>query len=204
MAWTLEGLKTSLGSIFDAGTQPLDMSTLNQFNYNALMNEYNSLGEQLTKGMSLGQDVTSINNQMNNISTQLTNLESLAAMQGTTVDKMTPIQAMQAQQMLEANTGITGFVNNNFGSWGNVMNGIGQLGNLFMNWKSLGLAEDQLALQQDAFNFNKAVTQTNLANQAKLTNARNKDILQSRAHTETGNKNAYDDEIKRREVKGEI
>lgn len=204
MAWTLEGLKTSLGSIFDANTQPLDMSTLNQFNYNALMNEYNSLGEQLTKGMSLGQDVTSINNQMNNISTQLTNLESLAAMQGTTVDKMTPIQAMQAQQMLEANTGITGFVNNNFGGWGNVMNGIGQLGNLFMNWRSLGLAEDQLALQQDAFNFNKAVTQTNLANQAKLTNARNKDILQSRAHTETGNKNAYDDEIKRREVKGEI
>lgn len=204
MAWTLEGLKTSLGSIFDSDTQPLDMSTLNQFNYNALMNEYNSLGEQLTKGMSLGQDVTSINNQMNNISTQLTNLESLAAMQGTTVGKMTPIQAMQAQQMLEANTGITGFVNSNFGGWGNVMNGIGQLGNLFMNWRSLGLAEDQLALQQDAFNFNKAVTQTNLANQAKLTNARNKDILQSRAHTETGNKHAYDDEIKRREVKGEI
>lgn len=204
MAWTLEGLKTSLGSIFDTDTQPLDMSTINQFNYNALMNEYNSLGDQLTKGMSLGQDVTGINNQMNNISTQLTNLENLAAMQGTTVDKMTPIQAMQAQQMLEANTGITGFVNNNFGGWGNVMNGIGQLGNLFMNWRSLGLAEDQLALQQDAFNFNKAVTQTNLANQAKLTNARTKDILQSRAHTETGNKNAYDAEIKRREVKGEI
>lgn len=204
MAWTLEGLKTSLGNIFDTDTQLLDTRTLNQFNYNALMNEYNSLGDQLTKGMSLGQDVTGINNQMNNISTQLTNLENLAAMQGTTVDKMTPIQAMQAQQMLEANTGITGFVNNNFGGWGNVMNGIGQLGNLFMNWRSLGLAEDQLALQQDAFNFNKAVTQTNLANQAKLTNARNKDILQSRAHTETGNKHAYDDEIKRREVKGEI
>ena len=204
MAWTLEGLKTSLGNIFDTDTQLLDTSTLNQFNYNALMNEYNSLGDQLTKGMSLGQDVTGINNQMNNISTQLTNLENLAAMQGTTVDKMTPIQAMQAQQMLEANTGITGFVNNNFGGWGNVMNGIGQLGNLFMNWRSLGLAEDQLALQQDAFNFNKAVTQTNLANQAKLTNARTKDILQSRAHTETGNKNAYDAEIKRREVKGEI
>ena len=204
MAWTLEGLKTSLGSIFDTDTQLLDTNTLNQFNYNALMNEYNSLGDQLTKGMSLGQDVTGINNQMNNISTQLTNLENLAAMQGTTVDKMTPIQAMQAQQMLEANTGITGFVNNNFGGWGNVMNGIGQLGNLFMNWRSLGLAEDQLALQQDAFNFNKAVTQTNLANQAKLTNARTKDILQSRAHTETGNKNAYDAEIKRREVKGEI
>lgn len=204
MAWTLEGLKTSLGSIFDGDTQPLDMSTLNQFNYNALMNEYNSLGNQLTKGMSLGQDVTSINNQMNNISTQLANLENLAAMQGTTVDKMTPIQAMQAQQMLEANTGITGFVNNNFGGWGNVMNGIGQLGNLFMNWRALGLAEDQLDLQQNAFNFNKAMTTKNLANQVKSYNTALTDRMQARAHTETGNKNAYNKQIEERKLDGKI
>lgn len=204
MAGILDGLASIVGGWFDNSVQPIDTSTLNQFNYNNLLNEYNSLGTQLTDGMARGLDVTNINNQMNNISTQLTNLEQLAALQNIDPSKMSPLQAMQAQKMLDANTGITGFVNNNFGGWGNVMNGIGQLGNLFMNWRSLGLAEDQLALQQDAFNFNKALTTKNLANQVKSYNTALTDRMQARAKTETGNKSAYDKQIEERKLDAKI
>lgn len=190
--------------LFDNSVQPIDTSTLNQFNYNHLLNEYNSLGTQLTDGMARGIDVTGINNQMNNISTQLTNLEQLAALQNTDPSKMSPIQAMQAQKILDANTGLTGWVNNNFGNWGNALNGIGQLGNLFMNWRALGLAEDQLDLQQNAFNFNKAMTTKNLANQVKSYNTALTDRMQARAKTETGNKSAYDDQIEERKLSDKI
>ena len=202
MAWTLEGLKTSLGSIFDDDTQPLDTSTFNQFNWNYLNNQKTQLTNQLANPRFI--PTADLQNQLNNVTTQMSNLEQLAALQGTDPSKMTPIQAMQAQQMLEANTGITSFVNNNFGGWGNVMNGIGQLGNLFMNWRSLGLAEDQLALQQDAFNFNKALTTKNLANQVKSYNTSLEDKMQARAHTETGNKNAYDKQIEERKLDDKI
>lgn len=204
MAGILDGFTSTVGGWFDNSVQPIDTSTFNRFNYNNLLNEYNSLGAQLTDGMARGLDVTDINNQMNNISTQLTNLEQLAALQNVDPSKMTPIQAMQAQRMLEANTGFTGWANNTFGGMGNFVNTLGQLGNLYMNVRALGIAEDQLDSQTNAFNFDKAMTSTNLANQAKLTNARTKDILQARAHTEKGDKNAYNDEIKRREVKGEV
>lgn len=202
MAGILDGLSSAVSGLFDNSVQPIDTNALNQFNWNYLNNQKTQLANQLANPRFI--PTAELQNQLNDVTTQLSNLEQLAALQNMDPAEMTPLQAMQAQQMLDANTGITGFVNNNFGGWGNVMNSIGQLGNLFMNWKSLGLAEDQLALQQDAFNFNKAVTNTNLANQAKLTNARTKDILQARAHTEKGDKNAYNDEIKRREVKGEI
>lgn len=202
MAGILDGFSSAVSGLFDNSVQPIDTNALNQFNWNYLNNQKTQLTNQLANPRFI--PTAELQNQLSDVTTQLSNLEQLAALQNMDPAEMTPLQAMQAQQMLEANTGITGFVNNNFGGWGNVMNGIGQLGNLFMNWKSLGLAEDQLALQQDAFNFNKAVTNTNLANQAKLTNARTKDILQARAHTEKGDKNAYNDEIKRREVKGEI
>lgn len=204
MAGILDGFTSTVGGWFDNSTQPIDTSTFNRFNYNNLLNEYNSLGAQLSDGMARGLDVTDINNQMDNISTQLTNLEQLATLQNMDPSKMTPLQAMQAQQMLDANTGFTGWANNTFGGMGNFVNTLGQLGKLYMNARALGIAEDQLDLQTNAFNFDKAVTSTNLANQAKLTNARTKDILQARAHAEKGDRNAYNDEIKRREVKSEI
>lgn len=204
MAGILDGLTSTVNGWFDNSVQPIDTSTFNRFNYNNLLNEYNSLGAQLTDGMARGIDVTDINNQMNNISTQLTNLEQLAALQNVAPSKMTPIQAMQAQQMLDANTGLTGWVNNNFGNWGNALNGIGQLGNLFMNWRALGLAEDQLDLQQNAFNFNKAMTTKNLANQVKSYNTALTDRMQARAKTETGNKSAYDKQIEERKLDDKI
>lgn len=204
MAGILDGLTSTVNGWFDNSVQPIDTSTFNRFNYNNLLNEYNSLGAQLTDGMARGIDVTDINNQMNNISTQLTNLEQLAALQNVDPSKMTPIQAMQAQQMLDANTGLTGWVNNNFGNWGNALNGIGQLGNLFMNWRALGLAEDQLDLQQNAFNFNKAMTTKNLANQVKSYNTALTDRMQARAKTETGNKSAYDKQIEERKLDDKI
>lgn len=204
MAGFWDGLTSKVSGLFDNSVQPIDTSTLNQFNYSHLLNEYNSLGTQLTDGMARGIDVTGINNQMNNISTQLTNLEQLAALQNTDPSKMTPLQAMQAQKMLDANTGLTGWVNNNFGNWGNALNGIGQLGNLFMNWRALGLAEDQLDLQQNAFNFNKAMTTKNLANQVKSYNTALTDRMQARAKTETGNKSAYDAQIEERKLDDKI
>lgn len=204
MAGILDSITPTVGGWFDNSVQPIDMSTFNRFNYNNLLNEYNSLGAQLTDGMARGIDVTDINNQMNNISTQLTNLEQLAALQNVDPSKMTPIQAMQAQQMLDANTGLTGWVNNNFGNWGNALNGIGQLGNLFMNWRALGLAEDQLDLQQNAFNFNKAMTTKNLANQVKSYNTALTDRMQARAKTETGNKSAYDKQIEERKLSDKL
>lgn len=204
MAGFWDGLTSKISGLFDNSVQPIDTSTLNQFNYSHLLNEYNSLGTQLTDGMARGIDVTGINNQMNNISTQLTNLEQLAALQNTDPSKMTPLQAMQAQKMLDANTGLTGWINNNFGNWGNALNGIGQLGNLFMNWRALGLAEDQLDLQQNAFNFNKAMTTKNLANQVKSYNTALTDRMQARAKTETGNKSAYDAQIEERKLDDKI
>lgn len=204
MAGFWNDLTSTVGGWFDNSAQPIDMSTFNRFNYNNLLNEYNSLGAQLTDGMARGLDVTDINNQMNNISSQLTNLEQLAALQNIDPSKMSPIQAMQAQKMLDANTGLTGWVNNNFGNWGNALNGIGQLGNLFMNWRALGLAEDQLDLQQNAFNFNKAMTTKNLANQVKSYNTALTDRMQARAKTETGNKSAYDKQIEERKLDDKI
>lgn len=204
MAEFWDGFTSKVSGLFDNSVQPIDTSTLNQFNYNHLLNEYNSLGTQLTDGMARGLDVTGINNQMNNISTQLTNLEQLAALQNTDPSKMSPLQAMQTQKMLEANTGFTGWANNNFGGVPNFMNTLGQLGNLYMNWRALGVAEDQLALQQDAFNFNKAFTTKNLANQVKSYNTALTDRMQARAKTETGNKSAYDAQIEERKLDDKI
>lgn len=204
MAGVFDNITSYVSGLFDNSVQPIDTSTLNQFNYNYLLNEYNSLGTQLTNGMAKGIDVTDINNQMDNISTQLTNLEQLAALQNTDPSKMTSLQAMQAQKMIEANTGFTGWANNNFGGVPNFMNTLGQLGNLYMNWRALGVAEDQLALQNNAFNFNKAVTTRNLSNAVKAYNTSRADILQARAKTVTGNKNAYNKQIEEGKLSDKI
>lgn len=189
---------------FNGSSNVLDMSAINQFNYNNLLNEYNSLGAQLTDGMARGLDVTDINNQMDYISSQLTNLEQLAALQNMDPSKMSPLQAMQAQKMIDANTGITGFMNNNFGGWKNTLNAIGQLGNLYMGAKALGLAEDQLDLQNKSVNFNIAKTTSDFANQVKSYNTALQDRMQARAYTETGNKNAYDKQIEERKLDDKI
>ena len=80
MAWTLEGLKTSLGSIFDDDTQPLDTSTFNQFNWNYLNNQKTQLTNQLANPRFI--PTADLQNQLNNVTTQMSNLEQLAALQG--------------------------------------------------------------------------------------------------------------------------
>lgn len=199
-----ESVRDFFTNPFNGSSNVLDTSALNQFNYNNLLNEYNSLGAQLTDGMARGLDVTDINNQMNNISSQLTNLEALAALQNMDPSKMSPLQAMQAQKMVDANTGFTGWANNTFGGVPNFMNALGQLGNLYMGVRALGVAEDQLALQENAFNFNKAYSTSNFANQVKSYNTALQDRMQARAYTETGNKNAYDKQIEERKLDDKI
>ena len=199
-----ESVRDFFTNPFNGSSNVIDMSTLNQFSYNNLLNEYNSLGAQLTDGMARGLDVTDINNQMNNISTQLTNLEALAALQNVDPSKMSPLQAMQAQKMVDANTGFTGWANNTFGGVPNFMNTLGQLGKLYMGVRALGVAEDQLNLQKDSFNFNKAYSTSNFANQVKSYNTALQDRMQARAYTETGNKNAYDKQIEERKLDDKI
>lgn len=161
------------------------------YNYNSLMNQYNNLGSQLTDLTARGLDTSNVMSQMDNVSNNLTNLETLGNFLGVDPSTMSPAQAMMAQQALDANSGLTGFVNNNFGGWGNVVNGLGELANLFSGIQSFNLAKDQLALQKDAFNYNKALTTRNLNDQAKQVNDRRWDILRTRGLAESGNANAY-------------
>lgn len=161
------------------------------YNYNSLMNQYNNLGGQLTDLTARGLDTSNVMSQMDNVSNNLTNLETLGNFLGVDPSTMSPAQAMMAQQALDANSGLTGFVNNNFGGWGNVVNGIGELANLFSGIQSFNLAKDQLALQKDAFNYNRALTTRNLNDQAKQVNDRRWDILRTRGLSESGNANAY-------------
>lgn len=161
------------------------------YNYNSLMNQYNNLGGQLTDLTARGLDTSNVMSQMDNVSNNLTNLETLGNFLGVDPSTMSPAQAMMAQQALDANSGLTGFVNNNFGGWGNVVNGLGELANLFSGIQSFNLAKDQLALQKDAFNYNKALTTRNLNDQAKQVNDRRWDILRTRGLSESGNANAY-------------
>ena len=161
------------------------------YNYNSLMNQYNDLGGQLTNLTAKGLDTSNVMSQMDNVSNNLTNLETLGNFLGVDPSTMSPAQAMMAQQALDANSGLTGFVNNNFGGWGNVVNGLGELANLFSGIQSFNLAKDQLALQKDAFNYNRALTTRNLNDQAKQVNDRRWDILRTRGLAESGNANAY-------------
>ena len=170
------------------------------YNYNSLMNQYNNLGGQLTDLTARGLDTSNVMSQMDNVSNNLTNLETLGNFLGVDPSTMSPAQAMMAQQALDANSGLTGFVNNNFGGWGNVVNGIGELANLFSGIQSFNLAKDQLALQKDAFNYNKALTTRNLNDQAKQVNDRRWDILRTRGLSESGNANAYRQQFEDRKL----
>lgn len=61
--------------------------------------------------------------------------------------------------------GSTGFDWSNALGWANVgLDAIGKLGNLWGGLQQLKLAKQQLALQKDAFNFNKNATTTNFNN----------------------------------------
>lgn len=180
---------------------PWEYNGMQNYNYNALMNQYNNYGQQLTAAMNAGQDTSSIMSNMDSISSRLAGLEDLASYFGKTPDQMSPVEMQLAQNYMNNTTGITGWVNNNFGGWGNVFSGLQGIGNLYMGLQNLSMAKDALGMQQDAFNFNKQLSSQNYANQAKAYNTAVEDRLRARAFTETGNAHAYDQQIEERKVR---
>ena len=180
---------------------PWEYNGMQNYNYNALMNQYNDYGKQLTAAMNAGQDTSSIMSSMDSISSRLAGLEDLSSYFGKTPDQMSPVEMQLAQNYMNNQTGITGWVNNNFGGWGNVFSGLQGIGNLYMGLQNLSMAKDALGMQQDAFNFNKQLSSQNYANQAKAYNTAIEDRLRARAFTETGNAHAYDQQIEERKVK---
>ena len=180
---------------------PWEYNGMLNSNYNALMNQYNDYGKQLTAAMNAGQDTSGIMSSMDSISSRLAGLEDLASYFGKTPDQMSPVEMQLAQNYMNNQTGITGWVNNNFGGWGNVFSGLQGIGNLYMGLQNLSMAKDALGMQQDAFNFNKQLSSQNYANQAKAYNTAIEDRLRARAFTETGNAHAYDQQIEERKVK---
>lgn len=183
---------------------PWEYNGMLNSNYNALMNQYNDYGKQLTAAMNAGQDTSSIMSSMDSISSRLAGLEDLSSYFGKTPDQMSPVEMQLAQNYMNNQTGITGWVNNNFGGWGNVFSGLQGIGNLYMGLQNLSMAKDALGMQQDAFNFNKQLSSQNYANQAKAYNTAIEDRLRARAFTETGNAHAYDQQIEERKVKATL
>lgn len=180
---------------------PWEYNGMLNSNYNALMNQYNDYGKQLTAAMNAGQDTSGIMSSMDSISSRLSGLEDLASYFGKTPNQMSPVEMQLAQNYMNNSTGVTGWVNNNFGGWGNVFSGLQGIGNLYMGLQNLSMAKDALGMQQDAFNFNKQLSSQNYANQAKAYNTAIEDRLRARAFTETGNAHAYDQQIEERKVK---
>lgn len=183
---------------------PWEYNGMQNYNYNALMNQYNDYGKQLTAAMNAGQDTSGIMSSMDSISSRLAGLEDLSSYFGKTPDQMSPVEMQLAQNYMNNQTGITGWVNNNFGGWGNVFSGLQGIGNLYMGLQNLSMAKDALGMQQDAFNFNKQLSSQNYANQAKAYNTAIEDRLRARAFTETGNAHAYDQQIEERKVKATL
>lgn len=95
---------------------------------------------------------------------------------------------------------VNGFVNDTFGGWGGAMQAIGQLANIYGGIQQIGLAKDQLGLARDSFNFNTSLARKNLENSVKSYNTSLADRYRARAAMETGDKNAYNDQIKERQL----
>ena len=76
------------------------------------------------------------------------------------------------------------------GGWGNLLQGIGSL---YSMYKGIGLAEDQLDLARDQFNFGRNYSSAQLNNNIDSYNTALADRARTRAFTETGNQNAYKD-----------
>lgn len=155
-------------------------------------------------------DMNAIAEAQNNID-YLTNLQAdrkaVANMLGKDVNSLTNQEFMAGQQQLQATkpqSGMSDFVNNTLGGWGNVFSGIQSLGNLYGGYKQMGLMQDQLDLARDSFNYNKALTSKNLANQVQSYNTSLADRYRARAFTETGNANAYDKQIEERKLDSKI
>lgn len=65
----------------------------------------------------------------------------------------------------------------NFGNLGSIMQGVGSIANIYSALKSIGIAEDQLDFQKEAYS-------TNLENQEQSYNTSLEDRTRARAHTE--------------------
>lgn len=76
------------------------------------------------------------------------------------------------------------------GGWGNLLGG---LGDLYGMWNQFSMANDALDLARDQFNFSKNFSSAQLNNQINSYNTNLADRARTRAYTETGNENAYND-----------
>ena len=101
-------------------------------------------------------------------------------------------------------SGLTGWVNDNLGGWGGVLQGIGQLGNIYTGIMGIGLQKDALDLARDSYNFNTSLARNNLQNSVKAYNNSLSDRYRSRAFAETGNANAYNDELESRKLSANV
>lgn len=86
-------------------------------------------------------------------------------------------------------SGLGGLINS-LGGIGNIAQG---LGSLYSMWNGFNLANDQLDLARDQFNFSKNFSSAQLNNQINSYNTNLADRARTRAYTETGNENAYND-----------
>lgn len=79
---------------------------------------------------------------------------------------------------------------NSLGGWTNALQG---LGSLYSMWNGFNLAQDQLDLARDQFNFGRNYSTAQLNNNIDAYNTALADRARTRAFTETGNENAYND-----------
>ena len=80
-------------------------------------------------------------------------------------------------------------------AFGNALQGIGLGMNLFNGFNTYRQGKDYLNLARDNLNFQQNLTNESYNNVLKQWNARQADVLRQRAAFETGNSNAYNDEI---------
>lgn len=86
---------------------------------------------------------------------------------------------------------------NTIGGWmdaaGGAMNLLQGLGSIYSMWNGFNLANDQLDLARDQFNFGRNYSSAQLNNNIDSYNTALADRARTRAFTETGNQNAYND-----------
>lgn len=197
----------ALGSMFSNGWNSV-------FNYNGLNNsatpldlnnQINALNLERSNMLANNVSTADIDARIQPLQDKLNNLNSAARLMGKgSAADLSGAELAMANKYVDQNTGLTGFVNDKFGGWGNVMAGAQALFNAWGGMQQLGMAKDQLNLARDSFNFNKALTSKNLANQIKSYNTSLTDRYRARAFAETGNADAYNKQIEERKLDGKL
>lgn len=173
--------------------------------YNDLMGNYNSLGSQLVDLDSRGMDTSEVMRNMDNLSAQLINVENAAKYFGVSDPaKLSAAQIAQYNNYINQNTGMTGWVNNNFGGWGNVLSGLQGLSGLYFGFQNLGLMKDQLGIQQSALDNTIASNRANFNAMKQTINNSIDDRIRARKFTEEGTTEGYEKDAEKYKVKATL